>query len=147
MERPSYRYVDHTADIEFIASGRTIESAVNSAILAMADTTADVKAVARSAGKSYTFTVSEKAVTIEDMVWEVLQQILSVADFKDLFVYKASRLKFSDGKKGPYRFSAKLYGKKRNPRFSRMDIKGVSKFDLSVRKPAGRFRISVVVDV
>lgn len=147
MERPSYRFVDHTADIEFVASGSSMESAFNSAIMAMADTTASIAKVSKSKSKSYTFTVSEKAMTTEDLLWEVLQQVLSVADFKDLFVYKASNLKFSDGKSGTYRFSAKLYGRKRDPKFSKMDIKGVSKFDLAIRRVGKRFRASVVVDV
>ena len=56
-----YEFVDHTADVEFVAYGKTLEELFKNALLAQFDTIADIRKLAKSKQNAQTFLVSEKA--------------------------------------------------------------------------------------
>jgi len=141
-----YEYVEHTADVEFVARGKTLEELFNNALLAQFETLADIRKVSRSVSKEQTFTISEKARTTDDLLWFVLQDALSISDAEGLYGYDVKSIWLSSGE-GEYEIKVVANAKKKEQKFSKLDVKGVSKFDLKIVKNKRGFEASVVLDV
>ena len=95
MARKGYEFVEHTADVEFIARGKNLESLFKNALLAQFETIADIKKLAASEEKDKNFSIHEKAKNLEDLLWFVLQDALSLSDSKGLYGYDISSIKLS----------------------------------------------------
>ena len=141
-----YRYISHTADVEFVASGGTIEETFRNALLALFDTVSYAGKVSRYRSKARTFALREKAKDTVELLWYTLQDALSLLDANGVFAYAVSGLKITKSKTG-YSLAAKLHAKDRKDEYSKLDAKGVSGYDLSVKKNKGRFIARVVIDV
>lgn len=144
MER-GYRYVSHTADVEFIAAGRDMPELFRNAALALFNISADTKALEEKGGRATSFVVNVSATDYESLLWKALQYCLSMADIKDVFCYGMTRPVIRTGKKTT--FKAVAYCRKREERFSKLEAKGVSKYLLSVSRKRGTLTAKVVVDV
>jgi SHS2 domain-containing protein len=146
MDHEKYRYVDHTADVEFIATGRSLEELFSNCLLALFDTISDTKAVAKSKGKTKTIKVSEKAADLEELLWITLQDAFSLADADGAFGYAVESISIA-GEKGKYHLQAAVKTKAKHPAASKLDVKGVSRFDLKIRPSKNGISASVVLDV
>ena len=141
-----YRYVEHTADVEFIASGRTRAGLIRNSLLAMFETNAYIGRLGRSKGKRRSITIDDVAPDLGTLLWYVLQDALSVADAEQLFVYKVSRISVGPKDSGLIARTT-LTGKTREPQYSKLEVKGVSRYDMKVSKTARGYKASVVLDV
>jgi SHS2 domain-containing protein len=141
-----YEFVEHTADVEFIARGKTLEELFNNALLAQFDTLAEIRKVSKYVSKELTFSIDEKARTLDDLLWFVLQDALSISDAEGLYGYDVKSIWLSDNE-GDYEIKIVVNAKKKHPKFSKLDVKGVSKFDLKIVKDQKGFEASVVLDV
>jgi protein archease len=144
--RKGYKFVGHTADVEFVAYGKDMEACFKSALMAMFETMAYIKKVASSNAKSTSFTVKDRAGTIEDLLWYALQDTLSIADSRSIFAYKVSGISIKKGRNN-YSISVRVHGKKREESASKLDVKGVSRYDLRVKGTKNRIKATVVLDV
>jgi SHS2 domain-containing protein len=144
--KKGYKYVSHTADVEFVAFGGTIETAFGNAALALFDTIADIKALKKDTGRVYRIKINISANNIEDLLWKMLQYCLSASDSKGLFCYELSKPKIKKNL-SKFALSATAFGKKKNVEASELEVKGISKYRLKIARRNNRFRISVVVDV
>ncbi len=144
--REKYRYVEHTADVEFVAFGADIEELFGNALLAMFNTASDIKKLARQKSREIKFSVKETSDETNDLLWLALQDSLSMALAKGIFAYHVSELKIKETEKG-YALSAVIVGRKETAELAKLDVKGVSKYDLHVSKKHGHFEASVVLDV
>ncbi len=146
MARKGYRFVAHTADVKFIARGKDVCEAFRNASLAMFETIADTGAMKKSGGKTVKFVVSAKADSYDDLLWKMLQRCLSISSARGLFCYDLSRpqIRKSDGV-----FSVKtmVSAMAESPDISKLEVKGVSKYGLSVAKAGPKIKATVVVDV
>ncbi len=141
-----FRYLNHTADVEFIAYGSSLAIAVSNALNALFDTTAYVKKLSRLEGRIVRARISIRAENPEDLLWQSLQHALSIGDARGVFFYNvlSPTVKEAGGK---YLFKAVLLGKKASPELSKLDVKGISRYNLSIRKSGKRLVADVVVDV
>ena len=141
-----YRYMGHTADVEFLAYGSTLEISFKNALMALFETIAYTKKVSKSESKTQSFALKVKAKSEEELLWYVLQDAISMMGAESLFAYKVMKLKIRKiGKR--YALTAKVLAKSRTDRDSKLEIKGVSMYDLKIEKKKGRFTSRVVVDV
>ncbi len=140
-----YEFVDHTADVEFVAYGKTLEELFKNALLAQFDTIADIKKAALAKAKEQKFTISERARTLDDLLWFVLQDALSISDAEGLYGYGIRSITISEA--GEYTAEITTKAKKKSKSLSKLDVKGVSKFDLKILRGANGFEASVVLDV
>jgi SHS2 domain-containing protein len=141
-----YRYISHTADVEFLAYGSTLNGSFRNALLALFDTVSYTRKVSKGSSAVRTLLLKDKAKTVEELLWYTLQDALSTLDMKGLFAYRVSGLKIRK-EKAHYTLAAKLYAKRRRDEDSKLDAKGVSRYDLSMERRNGRFVARVVVDV
>jgi SHS2 domain-containing protein len=140
-----YRYISHTADVEFLAYGKTLEESFHNGLLALFETIAYTKKVSASKDPALTFAMKVKADTIEKLLWYTLQDAISILDSKSLFAYKVSGLKIRKAK--GYTLTAKVHAKRRRDEDSKLEIKGVSMYELKVEHKKSGFVSRAVVDV
>jgi SHS2 domain-containing protein len=143
--RRGYKYISHTADVEFLAYGSTLEESFQNAMLALFETIAYTKKVSASKDAARTFTMKVKADTIEKLLWYTLQDAISILGSRSLFAYRVSGLKINNAK--GYALTAKVYAKKRRDEDSKLEIKGVSMYELKVEQKKSGFVLRAVVDV
>lgn len=140
-----YKFIEHTADVEFIAYGKTIEELFENALAALFDTMADIKKIEKSKSRTETFRINEMARTLDDLLWFVLQDALSISDAEGLYGYGVKKLNMLSS--GDYVIDLVANARKKEQKLSKLDVKGVSKFDLKIVKTRGGFEASVVLDV
>jgi len=145
-----YRFMPHTADVRFLAYGDDIAQMLENSMLAMLDTQADIRAIGRDvrAGKlvSKPIEVSESASSERDLLWYILQRVLSELDAISAYGYGVEKIKVT---KSGDRFgvSANILYVDEEVKYSRIYVKGVSGYTLEVKKIGGHYRSSVVIDI
>ncbi len=152
--RGGYRYIEHTADVEFVAYGDTPEDLFENALLAMFNTVADIRKLAAHKSKASKFEIRAKGDNTEDLVWETLQSALSISEAKGVFAYKVEKPLYKTMHNSKCLFSAICSAKAKDQRFAKLEVKGVSRFDLKFREAAHGsrkdghgFEVNVVLDV
>ncbi len=146
MKRKGYSFRNHTADVELVAHGKTIEEAFKNAVLAMFETSADISALERDRLTGRTLKISDSAASLEDLIWVTLQDILSLADSNGVYGYKVDKMEIT-GKDGSYKVHSEFCAKGQDPKYSIIYVKGVSRYRLMAVKKGKEFRISAVLDV
>ena len=145
-----YRFMPHTADVRFLAYGDDMAQMLENSILAMFDTQADIRAIGKDveAGKlaSKTIEVSENASSERDLLWYILQRVLSELDAIGAYGYGVERIAVVRSEEG-FGVSAKILYIDEKVKYSRIYVKGVSGYTLEVKKIGGRYRSSVVIDI
>ncbi len=141
-----YKFVDHTADVEFIAFGSSLEETFKNAFLALFDTASYLKKVSKEKSKAKKFIIREKARDPEQLLWYVLQDAVSIMDSKSLFAYRVSGIKILESKKG-YSFNGELLAKSQKVEHSKLDVKGISRYGMKISKRRIGFSAEVVIDV
>ncbi|MGC8629148.1 MAG: archease [Candidatus Micrarchaeia archaeon] len=141
----AYRYLPHTADMKFVAYGRTFEEALENAAKAMLNIMLDIKKIKKEKAEEKTLAISEKARTIEDLVWYTLQDILARIDEKALNAYAFNVVKY--GHNSDYFVQGRLAYKDMQKDFSLIEVKAVTQYMLKVENRRGRWSITAVVDV
>ena len=141
-----YDFIDHTADVEFKAYGKSHEELFKNALLALFDTISDTKKLSKSKAKKKTFTIDENARTEQDLLWFTLQDALSISDAEGLYGYSVRRIRISVSE-GEYNIKTVINAKKKDQKLSKFDVKGVSQFDMGIEEENGGIVASVVLDV
>lgn len=146
MQATKFKYLPHTADIEFVAYGSDFKEGVENAALALLSIMLDVKRIAHFKGRSKSIRISERADTKENLVWYTLQDILSKIDEKDLcaFKFKAKLLGYKGGDLG---LKGELSYMKSAKDCFLTEVKAVTPYGLKIKESKGRCEIFVVVDV
>ena len=146
MAQKKYEFTEHTADVEYMAYGKTLDEVFKNALLGLFDTIADTKKISKAAGAAKTLAINERARVVEDLLWFTLQDALSVTDAEGYYGFGVGKLSIST-EMGDYVINATVKAKKKNPKFSKLDVKGVSKFDLEVTKKKNMYVARAVLDV
>jgi SHS2 domain-containing protein len=144
--REKYRYLEHTADVEFLAYGASLDELFGNALLAMFDTSADIRKLARQRSRRMRFRLKEASNDTAGLLWRTLQGALSVASAKGIFAYSVAGLKVRETKKG-YALEATILGRKGAAEFAKLDVKGVSRYELDVSRVGRHFEARAVLDV
>ncbi len=144
--RQGYRFINHTADVEFIATGATAGAALSNSLLALFGTSFDINAARMQRSRDYVVRIDLRSEKLSDLAWYVLQAALSNAEARDLFCYsvRSMSVRSIDGE---YRARAELLCKRKVEGLARLEVKAVSRYNLSAARRNGRFEIRVVLDV
>lgn len=141
-----YKYLEHTADVEFVAFGRNLEECFKNALMAMFDTMCYTKKLVASKSKKSEFNIKDKAKNADALLWYALQDTLSFADSKGLFCYKIKSIKIRESKKG-FEMNFGVLAKERENKTSKLDVKGVPRYNLGIKRTKKGFEATVVLDV
>ena len=141
-----FRYLNHTADIEFRSYGSSAETAIRNSFLALFDTIAYTKRLSRSKGAKRTAVIKVSADSLEELIWKALQAAVSIGDARGQLFFDAMP-KLVKKKGGKLSLRAELIGKDEKSEYAKFYVKGVSRFNLSATHKGGKYAIDVVVDV
>ena len=146
MQQKRFRYVPHTADAAFVARGGSFKAAFESAALALLSLMLDQDKIKGAAGRIKTVRMTDKASSREELVWFVLQDILSKVDERKLnaFGFKINRLS-EEG--AIFKVNGCIFYKDSGVDSALMSVKAVTPHGLKVRKTGKAYTIRVVVDV
>lgn len=140
-----FKYVNHTADVEFRSYGKSVQVALRNAFIALFNTLAYTDKLSKSGETKRTAVIRLSSESAEELIWMALQRAVSIGDARGLLFYKA-KVKL-EKRGGKILLSAKLEGKPERPEYAKFDVKGVSKYNLSVSQTRGGYVVDVVVDV
>ncbi len=146
MANAKFRYLSHTADIEFLAYGKDTKSAIENAALALLSIMLDVRKIKAARAKTSSIRIVEHAETIENLVWFVLQDVLSkrASEYLNAYAFEVDRLIKSGSK---FKLSGRLLHKNLEGDHTILDVKAVTPHDLKVFKTKTGCSITVTVDV
>ncbi len=146
MANTRFRYLSHTADVEFIAYGKDYESAIENAALALLNVMLDIKRIRVKRGKTYSIRITESADTVENLVWFVLQDILSkrASQYLSAYSFEVDRIGNAKNKFG---IAGRLLYKRLEGDYTILDVKAVTPHDLKVLRTRTGYSITVTVDV
>jgi SHS2 domain-containing protein len=140
-----FKFVDHTADIEFIAYGRTEAALFTNALTALFETVADTKALRKAKTKTVRLKIDEKAEKLDELLWYTMQYALSYAESKGVFGYDVASMVVKE-KDGVFSCRAEVHAKHKRDEYSRLAAKGIARYEMDVKK--GKvMEARVVIDV
>ncbi|MDE1854770.1 MAG: archease [Candidatus Micrarchaeota archaeon] len=146
MAGAKFRYVPHTADVAFIAYGRNFKETVENAALAMFGVMFDLKKLKEQKGKVKTLRITERASSREDMLWFILQKIVSKVDEKrvNAFRFKVNSLSETEGR---VVLHGCIFYKPVKEYVALLDVKAVTPHGLEVKRGSAGYSARVLLDV
>jgi SHS2 domain-containing protein len=136
-----FKYLEHTADAEFVAYGRTVGEAFANAARAMFSLVVDPSKVKPVAMREVTLS----AGSTEDLLYDWLSELLYLSEV-DRLVF--SKFEVAITENSGHRLYAKAYGEQVSPRHEvSLHIKAVTYHDLRVEKRNNVYEAQVLLDI
>jgi SHS2 domain-containing protein len=136
-----FKYLEHTADAEFIAYGPTPDEAFANAARAMFGLMTDLAKVRPAEAREISLT----AGSLEDLLFDWLSELLYLSEVEELVF---SRFDVKITRDGEYWLNAEAHGEKISPRHEIfLYIKAVTYHDLRVEKRDNVYEAQVLLDI
>lgn len=138
----TYKFLEHTADLKILATGKNIEDAFSESAKALKEAICG-KIKVKS---NITREVKAEGRDLERVLYEFLESFLYLLDAEDFILSKVVKLKIIK-QKGKLRLEAKVIGdKSSNYKFSN-DVKAITFNQMKIEKSEKGVEIVFVVDV
>ena len=134
-----FKFIPHTADIEFQAFGNSLKECFENSALALKSIVFEGKVK-----QSKKFKIKVNGKDLENLLYEFLEEFLVLIDSKDFLMSKIKILKF-DSKK--FELEAEVKGDNINSYETEMHIKAITYHEMFVKKIRDKFIAQVVVDI
>jgi len=143
-QRKKYEYLEHTADIKFIAYGKALEEVFENAALAMFNVMIDTEKVSGETERE----IFLKSPDLESLLVDWLSELLYLFEVDEI-VFRKFRVEEIREEKGEYSITARALGEKFYPESHpfETEIKAVTYNQLEIRKVADGWKAQVVVDI
>jgi SHS2 domain-containing protein len=136
-----FKYLEHTADAEFVAYGKSRDEAFVNAARAMFGLVVDFSRVRPVEAREVTLT----AGSLEDLLFDWLSELLYLSEVERL-VFSKFEVKIT--KNNEYKLNAKACGEQVSPRHEVfLHIKAVTYHDLRVEKRNNVYEAQVLLDI
>jgi SHS2 domain-containing protein len=133
----SYEYLDHTADVLFIAKASNLEDLFEQCALAVENTQVEVKLIEPKIKKE----IKIEAKTNEDLLFEFLDELLFYKDSERL-IFSKFDLKIKDNKLECKAFGDEIDFKKHDPK---VDVKAITMHMFELKKTDAGFEATVSI--
>jgi SHS2 domain-containing protein len=139
-----YEYLEHTADIKFLAYGKTLEEVFENAALAMFNVMIDTGKVSGETVRK----VFLKSPDLESLLVDWLSELLYLFEVDEI-VFRKFHVEEIKEEEGEYSIVAQASGEKFYPESHpfETEIKAVTYNQLEVEKNADGWKAQVVVDI
>ena len=143
-QQKQYEYLDHTADIKFLAYGRTLEELFENAALAMFNVMIDTGKVSGETARE----VFLKSPDLEFLLVDWLSELLYLFEVDEI-VFRKFQVKEIRDEGSEYTITARASGEKFYPESHpfETEIKAVTYNQLEIEKTANSWKAQVVVDI
>jgi SHS2 domain-containing protein len=143
MRHPGdFEFLEHTADLKFIAYGSTLDECFRNSARAMFSSIVDPESV----GGNHLEEIELKAETLEILLHDFLSELLFLFETREL-LFREFRV--SVDRNGGYRLKAELKGDRYDPKKHdiEMEIKAVTYHELFVEKRDDEWTAQVLCDI
>jgi len=134
-----FKFLEHTADIKFQASGDSIEEAFSNSALAMFNSMSDEKVKEKKS-----FKINVKGKDFESLLYNFLEELLFLFDSENFFVGKVKSINID---KENFNLNAEVAGDNAENYEIHIDIKAITYNDMFVKKKGNKWIVQVVLDV
>jgi SHS2 domain-containing protein len=140
----NYEYLEHTADIKFIAYGKKLEDVFENAALAMFNVIIDTEKVSEKTAEE----IRLKSPDLESLLVDWLSELLYLFEVNEI-VFKKFMVEEIREEEGEYSITARASGEKYYPESHpfETEIKAVTYNQLEVEKIDDGWKAQVVVDI
>lgn len=141
--KPSYKFIDHTADVLFEAEAPTMGELFEQCALALEETQIDLSKVERK--ESITIKVEHKDV--EGLLFDFLDDLVFYKD-SDLLVFNKFDV-YIEEKEGKYFLTCQAYGEKldHQKHEPKVDVKAITMHMFEVKKTDEGWFARVLIDI
>lgn len=135
-----YQFLDHTADIMFIARNKSIEKLFADCGLALMDSMADLKSI----GDSFSYEINLDEKKLDNLLFSFLEELVYLKD-AEYVLFKDFKIKIV----GKYKLKAKCVGGKINVKKNKLkvDVKAVTLHHFYLKKKKEGYEASVLLDI
>ena len=139
-----YEYLEHTADIKFIAYGKNPEEVFENAALAMFNVIIDTEKVSEKTAEE----IELKSPDLESLLVDWLSELLYLFEVEEV-VFKKFKVEEIKEEEGSYSIKARASGEKYYPESHpfETEIKAVTYNQLEIEKIENGWKAQVVVDI
>ena len=143
-QQKQYEYLEHTADIKFLAYGNTLEEVFENAALAMFNVMIDTGKVSGETARE----ISLKSPDLEYLLVDWLSELLYLFEVDEI-VFRKFQVKEIRDEGNEYSITARASGEKFYPESHpfETEIKAVTYNQLEIEKTADGWKAQVVVDI
>ena len=146
MPKPNFRYLPHTADVAFVASGKDFKGVVENSADAMFNLMFEMKKLKASKAKTKTIRIHESANNRQDLAWFVLQEIVSKVDQRGVQALKFKVNSITEAK-GRVKLRGCIFYKKQKEYLALFDVKAVTPSEFRLARKNGKWSIRAILDV
>jgi SHS2 domain-containing protein len=139
-----YEYLEHTADIKFLAYGKALEEVFENAALAMFNVIIDTSKVSGETARE----VSLKSPDLESLLVDWLSELLYLFEVDEI-IFRKFQVKEIKKEGSEYSITARALGENFYPESHpfETEIKAVTYNQLEIEKTADGWKAQVVVDI
>lgn len=138
----AYEYLEHTADVKFLAQGKTLEKAFSECAKATIDVMVDHRKIERSVSKE----VRLKASKVESLLYDFLEEILFYLDSEELLLPYAEDVRITEVKDG-LELTCTLAGDLAANHETVGDVKAATYSEMKIEKTEQGYALTVVLDI
>jgi SHS2 domain-containing protein len=137
-----YKFIEHTADFEFQAFGKTLEEAFANAALAVTDVVVEQSEVEVTQTKS----IFIQADDLKSLLYDFLEKVLNLMETDYFVIAEVASVKIQKGNK--YVLSAELRGDKGLEKYEyKRAVKSVTYSDMIIDQKPDAVMLQVVLDI
>ncbi len=145
MER-GFRIISHTADIGFIARGRTLKELAQNSSDALLEVMFERAVVSSSGSKHALLRINVTSTSKELALWKFLQNVLSEIQGRAT-ACETVLVKNFGSRGGKFEVDAVISLKKPKEHFTRLDVKAVTPHNLKITKRKEVFYSKFILDI
>ena len=134
-----YKFLEHTADVKFIASGNSLEKAFSESAMAMRETMLKGKMKIKEKIKKK---ISVSGKDNESLLYNFLEEFLFLLDSERFLLSKIKKIKITGN-----RLEADIVGDNAESYEVSNDVKAVTYNQMKIEKNKSKYTIQVVLDV
>ncbi|MBI4151337.1 archease [Candidatus Woesearchaeota archaeon] len=143
MERPFHKFLDHTADVFFVAKADTLPELFEQCALAVEETMVDVAKVA----PKQTIKILGEDKNLETLLYDFLDELLFFKDYRQL-VFSKFEISIVE-KNGKFVLQCVASGEKLDlaRHDPKVDVKAITMHEFEVKKIDKGWQANVIVDI
>lgn len=135
-----YKFLEHTADVKFLAEGKSLEGAFEASAMALKESICTKIKIKSKINKK----ISVGGSSLETLLYKFLEEFLVLLDSEDFIFSEIKKIEIDEKK---FKLKAEISGDKtKNYKFTN-DVKAITYSDMFVNREKNKFLIQVVLDV
>lgn len=145
--KPSYEFLEHTADILFQAKAETLEELFEQSALAVEESMIKLKQIQ----PKKEIKIKGRNLKLEYLLFDFLNDLLFYKDSQQLLFskFKCKIKEHKEGKKAGYELNCSAFGEKLNPdkHEQKVDVKAITMHLFEVKKKGKSWMAQVLIDI